>query len=123
MKRWVLICVLIWAAFAYCLPVPSLAATLNLRATWTANVEPDMRDYRLYRTDGTRVLINTISHPTTTYDFSVVVPDGSTGILTFVLTAGDLYGNYSPDSTPASYPYSLDTTPPAAPRNLIIQLR
>lgn len=30
----------------------SFAATLNLRATWTANTEPDMKEYRLYRTEG-----------------------------------------------------------------------
>lgn len=99
----------------------SLAATLNLRATWTANTEPDMKEYRLYRTDGTRTLIGTIPHPNTFHNFSVTVPDQSAGTLTFVLTAVDTNNNESADSAPASFSYNLDTIPPAAPRNLIIQ--
>lgn len=99
----------------------SFAATLNLRATWTANTEPDMKEYRLYRTDGTRTLIGTIPHPNTSYNFSLTVPDQSAGTLTFVLTAVDTNNNESADSSPASYSYNLDTTPPAAPRNLSVQ--
>jgi hypothetical protein len=99
----------------------ALGATLNLKATWTANTEPDMREYRLYRTDGTRTLIGTIAHPTTSYNFSVTVPDNSSGTLTFVLTAVDTNNNQSSDSTPASYTYNLDTIPPTSPRNLSVQ--
>jgi hypothetical protein len=99
----------------------ALGATLNLRATWTANTEPDMREYRLYRTDGTRALIGTIIHPTTSYNFSVTVADNSSGTLTFVLTAVDINNNQSSDSTPASYTYNLDTIPPTSPRNLSVQ--
>lgn len=99
----------------------SFAATLNLRATWTANTEPDMKEYRLYRTDGTRTLIGVIPHPSTSYNFSVNVPDQSSGTLTFVLTAVDTNNNESADSAPASYSYNLDTIPPAAPRNLSVQ--
>ena len=88
-------------------------ASLNLRATWTPNTEPDMASYKLYRTDGTRILIGTILHPTATYDFSVTVPDGSEVLVTFVLTAVDLTGNESGDSNVASYPF--DQKPPAAP--------
>ena len=98
----------------------AFGATLNLKATWTANTEPDMKEYRLYRTDGTRALIGTIPHPNTSYNFSVTVPDQSAGTLTFVLTAVDTNNNESLDSTPASYPYNLDTIPPAAPKNLSI---
>lgn len=96
-------------------------ASLNLRATWTANTEPDMKEYRLYRTDGTRTLIGTIRHPNTSYNFTVTVPDNSSGTLTFVLTAVDTNNNQSADSTPASYTYNLDTIPPGAPRNLSVQ--
>jgi len=99
----------------------SLGATLNLRATWTANTETDMRDYRLYRTDGTRTLIGTIPHPNTSYNFSVTVPDQSSGTLRFVLTAVDTNNNESLDGSPASYSYNLDTSSPAAPRNLSVQ--
>lgn len=99
----------------------SEAATLNLRATWTANTEPDMKEYRLYRTDGTRTLIGTILHPATSYDFTTSVPDTPvTGTCTFVLTAVDTNNNQSPDSLPASYNYNLDSIPPGRPAGLII---
>ncbi|OGM09240.1 hypothetical protein A2Z67_04855 [Candidatus Woesebacteria bacterium RBG_13_36_22] len=97
------------------------AATLNLKATWTANTEPDMKEYRLYRSDGTRSLIGTIPHPTTFYLFTVTVPDGSSGILSFVLTAVDTNNNESLDSDPANYAYNLDATPPIGPKNLGVQ--
>jgi len=99
----------------------SFGATLNLRATWTANTESDMKEYRLYRTDGTRALIGTIPHPTISYNFSVTVPDQSSGTLTFVLTAIDTNNNVSLDGSPASYSYNFDTIPPTAPRNLSVQ--
>jgi hypothetical protein len=99
----------------------AFGATLNLRATWTANTEADMKEYRLYRTDGTRALVGTIQHPATSYNYSMTVPDQSSGMLTFVLTAVDTNNNESLDSTPASYAYNLDTVPPAAPKNLSVQ--
>ena len=99
----------------------SFGATLNLKATWTANIETDMASYKLYRTDGTRTLIGTIPHPTVLYNFSVTVPDQSSGTLKFVLTAVDTNNNESLDSTEATYPFNLDTTPPAAPKNLSTQ--
>ena len=99
----------------------ALGATLNLKATWTANTETDMKEYRLYRTDGTRTLIGTIAHPNTSYNFSVTVADNSSGTLTFVLTAVDISNNQSSDSTPASHSYNLDTLPPISPKNLSVQ--
>lgn len=98
----------------------AFGATLNLRATWTANTETDMREYRLYRTDGTRTLIGTIAHPTITHNFSVTVADNTSGTMTFVLVAVDTNSNVSADSTAASYLYNTDATPPAAPRSLTI---
>ena len=95
-------------------------ATLNLRATWTANVETDMASYKLYRTDAGRVLIGTIPHPTVLYLFPITVPDGSQGVLTFVLTAVDTNNNESLDSNPASYTYNVDTIPPLRPGGLAI---
>lgn len=98
-------------------------ASIPLRATWTANAEPDMASYRLYRTDGTRLLIGTILHPTITYDFFVTVPDGSAGTLTFVLVAVDTNNNASLDSVASPFAYNLDVTPPVRPTNLNIQAR
>ena len=99
----------------------AIGATLNLRATWTANTEPDMKEYRLYRTDGTRTLIGTITHPNTSYNFSVTVADNSSVTLTFVLTAVDTNNNQSTDSTPASYTYNMDTISPTSPKNFNVQ--
>ncbi len=99
----------------------AFGATLSLKATWTANTEPDMKEYRLYRTDVTRTLLGTVPQPTTSYNFSVAVPDGSSGTLTFVLTAVDTNNNESSDSTSASYSYNLDTSPPISPKNLSVQ--
>jgi hypothetical protein len=98
----------------------AFGATLNLKATWTANTETDMKEYRLYRTDGTRTLIGTVAHPTITYNFSVTVADGTAGTMTFVLVAVDTNSNISPDSATASYPYNTDVTPPAAPKGMSI---
>jgi hypothetical protein len=99
----------------------AFGATLSLRATWTVNTESDMKEYRLYRTDGTRTLIGTIPHPTATYNFSVTVPDQSAGTLTFVLVAVDTNNNPSTDSSPASYSYNSDTIPPTSPKGLTVQ--
>lgn len=83
MKRiFLIVAILLFASFVQ-------AATLNLKATWTANTEPDMKEYRLYRTDGIRALIGTIPHPTVLYNFVLTVPDASQGTATFVLTAVD----------------------------------
>jgi hypothetical protein len=98
--------------------LPAFAATLSLRATWTANTEADMKEYRLYRTDGTTTLTGTVPHPTVTYSFSVNVPDGSSGTLTFVLRAVDTSDNESTDSSSVTYIYNLDGTPPAPPINV-----
>jgi hypothetical protein len=98
-------------------------ASLNLRATWTANTEPDMASYRLYRTDGTRLLIGSIPHPTATYDFTATVPDGSAGTLTFVLVAVDTNNNASLDSVTVPFVYNLDVTPPARPGGFSVGTR
>ena len=96
----------------------SYAAVLNLRATWTANLETDLAGYNLYRTDGTRLKLNPtlIVIPAVLYNFSVTVPDNSTGTMTFVLTAVDTTGNESLDSLTANRTYDL--VPPARPTTL-----
>ena len=117
MKKWMTLILAIIMFFCG----SALGATLSLRATWTANTETDMKEYKLYRTDGTRTLIGTITHPTVSYNFSVTVADNSAGTLTFVLTAVDTNNNESVDSTPASYSYNLDSIPPSSPKNVSVR--
>ena len=112
--RWIAITLLVSMVFCG----SAFGATLNLKATWTANTEADMASYKLYRTDGTRTLIGTISHPSTSYNFSVTVVNNSSGTLTFVLTAVDTTGNESADSVAASFPYDL--LAPTAPKSLTV---
>lgn len=99
--------------------VTSLASAVNLEltATWTPNTEPDMKEYRLYRTDGTSpVLIGTIPHPTATYDFTTVAPDNQDYTLLFVLYAVDTANNVSLPSDPA--PFFSNQVSPGAPGGL-----
>lgn len=94
-------------------------ASLNLKATWTPNTESDMAGYNLYRTDGSRVKINSvlISHPPALpYLFTLTIPDGTQGTAAFVLTAVDTATNESVDSVTANYPFDLK--PPVAPAGL-----
>jgi hypothetical protein len=91
-------------------------ASLNLKATWDPNIEPDVAGYNLYRTDGLRVKINSvlIPHPPVLpYSFLITIPDNTQGVASFVLTAVDTAGNESFDSNTATYPFDL--SPPAAP--------
>ena len=85
-------------------------ATLSLTARWTANTDLDMKEYRLYRTDGTRTLVGSTPHPNTSYPFTVTVQDGSVGTLIFVLTAVDTQNYESADSNLASYSYDLSSS-------------
>lgn len=90
------------------------AANLALKATWTPNTDAYTTGYKLYRTDGSRVLIGTISGKTTAqFLFNITVPDGSVGTLTFVMTAISATKE-SVDSAVASYPFDLTPalTPP-----------
>jgi len=94
----------------------SWGASLNLKAAWTPNTETDMAGYNLYRTDGTRLKINTIlivHPPTLPYLFVITVPDNSQGTATFVLTAVDTTGNESDDSN--TVPFVYDVLKPVKP--------
>jgi hypothetical protein len=87
------------------------AENLSLRATWTPNTDAVTTGYKLYRTDGARILIGTIPGKTMAlYPFTVTVPDGSIGTLTFVMTAYSATKE-SADSLVASYPFDLSPTP------------
>jgi hypothetical protein len=94
-------------------------ANVPLKATWTPNTETDMKEYRLYRLDPTRILIGTIPHPPVLpYNFTTTAPDGSEVLMTFVLTAVDQAGNESGDSNVATFPF--DQMAPGVPKNVII---
>src|SRR4030042_5320431 len=101
---------LLLSVYSLFLSQSAFGATLNLTATWTLNTEPDIREYRLYRTDQTRTLLGTTPHPNSSYPFTVTVPDGSSGTLLFVATAVDTSNYESADSNKASYSYNLSTT-------------
>jgi len=93
-------------------------ASINLRATWTPNTETDMKEYRFYRLDPTRVLIGTIPHPTAIFNFTTTGPDGGEVLMTFVLTATDQAGNESGDSNVATYPF--DQKAPVVPAGVSV---
>ena len=93
--------------------VPSIAfsASIPLRAIWTANTDTVTTGYKLYRTDGARVLVGTIpGKATIQYNFNLIVPDNSIGTATFVLTAYSTTRE-SGDSVTVSYPFDLSPSP------------
>ncbi len=92
---------------------------LLLEASWTANIESDVKEYRLYRTDEGRVLLGVIPHPTTVYNFQLAVADNSEATLTFVLTAVNQTGEESLDSETISFVKSV--IKPNSPQNLRLQ--
>jgi len=105
-SKWQII-LLLFSICSLFLSQSAFGATLNLTAGWTLNTEPDIKEYRLYRTDITRTLLGTTPHPNNSYPFTVNVPDGSSGTLLFVITAVDTSNYESSDSNPASYSYDL----------------
>jgi hypothetical protein len=108
-------------ALLLCFSVAAQAAVLDYRVAWDPNTEPDMREYRVYRVDGPRLLLGTVQHPTVEFPFSITVPDNASGTVTVVVTAVDTSNNESADSLPASDNWtSLDTVPPAPPQKTII---
>jgi hypothetical protein len=94
----------------------TIGASIDLKATWTPNMESDMAGYNIYRTDGARTKINLslIPHPPQLpYFFTTIAPDNQDYTLIFVLTAVDVTGNESGDSLPA--PFVSNRKPPDAP--------
>lgn len=73
--------------------------------SWTANTDSNTTSYKLYRTDlgygtgGVRVLIDTITHPTATKDFTVTIPNGVSALLTFVVVASNASGDAADSAT------------------------
>ena len=102
--------------------IPSLCFGVDwaLKATWTPNTEPDMKEYELYRTDGTRALVGVIPHPPVLpYNFIASAPDGQDYTMTFVLISVDTAGNKSGDSNTA--PFLSNKKAPAARTDLGVQ--
>lgn len=85
-------------------------ASIPLKATWTPNTDTTI-GYKLYRTDGTRVLVGTIPGITTAqYLFSIMVPDNSAGTAIFIITAYSATKE-SADSVATNYPFDLTPIP------------
>jgi len=102
--------------------IPSICLSVDwaLKATFTPNTEPDMKEYELWRTDGTRVKISTIPHPPVLpYNFIASAPDGQDYTMTFILISVDTAGNKSGDSNTA--PFLSNKKPPAARTDLGVQ--
>ena len=121
MKRFsLMVCTLVLMLL---MSVGAFGTTITLTAIWDANTETDLAGYRVYRTDGTRTMIGTVSAPTHQYGpFNTTVPDQSAGVLKFVVTAYDTNNNESLDSNTATWTYNLDTIPPGAPKNMKLSM-
>ena len=93
----------------------AFGASIPLKFAWDPNTDAITIGYRLYRTDGTRLLLGTIpgKNPTFPYAVTITVPDGSTGTATFVATAYSATQE-SADSNTVAYPFDL-TPSPAVP--------
>jgi hypothetical protein len=87
-------------------------ASIPLKATWTPNTDTVTAGYRIYRTDGTRTLIGDIpGKASSSYLFSITVPDSTTGTATFVIVAYSV--NKTSAEAVASYPFDLAPAPDA----------
>lgn len=121
-------------------PMVSLAqTTLNLKAVWTPNAEPDIGGYQFNNStkDGGIVNMywNTVTqkfdlgstNPSTLpvspqillFPITISSPP-DTGTLGFKMRAVDTIGNAGPLSTEAIYNYNIDVTPPLAVTGLTI---
>lgn len=89
----------------------SYGADLALKATWTPNTDSVTTGYKLYRTDGVRILIGAIPGKTVAqYLFNITVLDNSIGTATFIITAYSATKE-SVDSVVANYPFDLTPIP------------
>lgn len=103
------------AAIAVMAPLV-FGASFEVKLAWDPNTEPDVKTYKVYRTDGVRALMGSVEHPLTTISINVTVPDGSEGAATFIATASDTTGNESGDSNQVARPF--DYKAPGAVQNL-----
>ena len=95
----------------------AVAVASGVTLTWTANTEPDLAGYNVYRSivsGGPYAKLNAALVTNTTYSDA---PDG-TGPYYYVVTAVDTSNNESLRSAQVSTGLLVDTTPPAAPVGL-----
>ena len=105
------IVLVVLAAMVFMVSSICVAENIALKAIWTPNADTVTTGYKLYRTDGSRVLVGTIPGKTTSqYLFTITVPDGTSGSLSFVITAYSATKE-SADSVVASYPFDLTPIP------------
>jgi hypothetical protein len=107
--------ILLAMAAVAALAAMAFGASFDVDLAWDRNTEPDMKEYKIYRTDGARAPAGTVNHPTTSIKISVTIPDGTEGAVKFVATAVDQVGNESGDSNEVSRPF--DYRAPDAPAN------
>ncbi len=114
MKR--LLSILLLSLCILCMGTFSVAATISLGFAWDSNIESDMKEYEVYRTDVIpRVSVCKVQHPVVTcLNNLITVPDGSQGTMTFVVVARDLSLNTSGDSNIVSYVF--DQQAPLPPK-------
>ena len=104
-------------ALTFLLTLATSAHANHQEFVWDANVEPDMKEYRVYtcpalpcsKLNGT--LFAVVQHPTT----NVVISHGTEGEA--FVTALDTSGNESAESNVAVY----DAKPPFGPKNFKFQ--
>ncbi len=98
-KLLMIILVLFSLLFVSCKTIgPIFYKTVELTVAWDPNTEADMSHYNLYRVyQGEYKRINKapIRHPTTTFSFTLKLPNGFNEQLCFVATAVDTSRNES----------------------------
>ncbi|OFY39600.1 MAG: hypothetical protein A2Z69_00195 [Bacteroidetes bacterium RBG_13_44_24] len=103
--------ILLILAMVMLVPSICLSADLALKMTWLPNTDSVTTGYKIYRVDGVRTFIATIPGKTTVqYLFNVMVSDGSSGTLKFLMTATSATKE-SADSVVVSYPFDLIPIP------------
>ena len=95
-----------------------MATTLSCVLTWTANTEPDLAGYKIYRSlaTGPLTLLTSVGLVTTYTDATVPNVDETVG---YALTAIDTAGNESPKSVIVTKVFNV--VPPQAPVGLSLQ--
>jgi len=114
-----IVAVLITATISGAAEFGAAMLTTDVNFEWTANTEPDLNGYRIYRSDASGNYDNTkligTAGPGATQYADIAVEDGP---WFWVVTAVDTAGNESNWSAEVSA--TLDTDPPSPPQGLHI---